>query len=232
MDNKVNSCTIEVRPAAGGEEAKIWAADLLRMYLRFAQVQGWLVTPKNELVLNIKGNDCYRVLENEAGVHRVQRVPQTEKHGRLHTSTATVAVLPEIPESEINIDPNDLEIHFFRASGHGGQNVNKVSSAVRLLHKPTGLVVESQSQRYQEQNRQEALKMIQAKLWRQQESKKEGRISEQRRIQVGEGQRSEKIRTYNYPRNQVTDHRLNKKFRLEDILDGKLGKITKLLAAF
>jgi peptide chain release factor 1 len=222
-------CILEIRPAAGGEEAKIWADDLLRMYTRFANFSDWKVEEIGERKLRITGPGAWSRLKNEAGVHRVQRVPETERYGRTHTSTATVAVLPEIEEAEIQINPQDLETQFFRSGGHGGQNVNKVSTAVRLIHKPTGIVVESQSQRFQEQNRKIALDLLKARLWEIEEEKKHGKITEQRRTQVGQGERSEKIRTYNYPNNRVTDHRLNKKFRLEDIIEGKLEKMTRLL---
>lgn len=223
------SCILEIRSAAGGEEAKIWANDLLRMYTRFANLKSWKVEEIGEKKLRITGDEAWPRLKNEAGVHRVQRVPSTEKYGRIHTSTATVAVLPEIKESQVQINPNDLEIQFYRSGGHGGQNVNKVSTAVRLIHKPTGLVAESQSERFQEQNRRLAMQILQAKVWEQEQEKKQGKITQQRRDQVGQGERSEKIRTYNYPNNRVTDHRLGKKFRLEDIIEGKLEKITKLL---
>jgi len=228
-DNLSISCFLEIRPAAGGEEAKIWADDLLRMYTRFANSSNWKVEVIGERKLRITGPDVWSRLKNEAGVHRVQRVPETERYGRIHTSTATVAVLPEIQDSEIQINPQDLEIQFSRSGGHGGQNVNKVSTAVRLIHKPTGIVVESQSQRFQEQNRKIALNLLRARLWEIEQEKKLGKITEQRRTQVGQGERSEKIRTYNYPNNRVTDHRLNKKFRLEDIIEGKLEKLTWLL---
>jgi peptide chain release factor 1 len=229
--NSPISCSLEIRPAAGGEEAKIWADDLLRMYTRFANFSGWKIESVGERKLRITGDDVWSRLKNEAGVHRVQRVPQTEKYGRIHTSTATVAVLPEIPDEEGQINPHDLEIQFSRSGGHGGQNVNKVSTAVRLTHKPTGIVVEAQSQRFQEQNRKIALELLKARLWEIEQEKKQGKITAQRKTQVGQGERSEKIRTYNYPQNRVTDHRLKKKFRLEDIIDGKLEKLTRLLTA-
>jgi len=220
-----DTAIIEIRPAAGGDEAKIWANDLLRMYLKFAQKQGWKVGLVNSGVLRITGLRVFNQLKYESGVHRVQRIPETERYGRIHTSTATVAVLPEIPETQIKVDPKDLEWQFFRASTHGGQYVQKVSTAVRLKHKPSGIVVSCQQERTQEQNRKIAMNLLRSKLWQQQEETKEARIGDIRRAAVGRGMRSEKIRTYNFPQNRVTDHRLNKKFRLEDILEGKLEKI-------
>ncbi|PIS09074.1 hypothetical protein COT75_03350 [Candidatus Beckwithbacteria bacterium CG10_big_fil_rev_8_21_14_0_10_34_10] len=224
------SCTLEIRPAAGGEEAKIWASDLQRMYSRFANLKGWQVEEIADRTLRIKGLEVWERLKHEGGVHRVQRVPQTERYGRIHTSTATVAVLPEISDEKITINPSDLEYQFIRSSGHGGQNVNKVSTAVRLTHKPTGIVIESSSERYQEQNRKIAIQILKTKLWEMEQNKKQGQITSQRKDQVGQGERSEKIRTYNYPNNKVTDHRLGKKFRLEDIVEGKLEKLTLLLS--
>lgn len=216
---------VEIRAAAGGNEAKIWAQDLLRMYLRFAEKQGWQVKLLGKGVLHIKGCDAYEKLKSESGVHRVQRIPVTEKYGRIHTSTATVAVLPEILEKEIKINPQDLEWQFFRASTQGGQNVQKVSSAVRLIHKPTRIAVTSEQERTQEQNRQIAIQLLRAKLWEREETKRQSTIKEQRAA-IGRGMRAEKIRTYNFPQTRITDHRLNKKFyNLETILDGNLEKI-------
>lgn len=216
---------LEIRPAAGGDEAKIWASDLLRMYFKFAQKQGWQVKQIGEWVLKIEGPRAFDKLQYEAGVHRVQRIPATEKHGRIHTSTATIAILPEVKATQVEINPHDLEWQFFRASTQGGQNVQKVSSAVRLRHKPSGLVVTCQTQRSQEQNRASAMAMLRSKLFQRQQSNQEAKISQIRQDAVGRGMRAEKIRTYNYPQNRVTDHRIKKKFRLEDILDGKLGKL-------
>jgi len=225
----INNCVLEIRPAAGGDEANIWANDLLRMYTRFSQKQGWKTKQTKDLTLQVKGRECYAKLQHESGVHRVQRVPSTERYGRIHTSTATVAVLPKIPEEEVKINPNDLDWQFYRASSQGGQNVQKVNTAVRLIHKPTNIVVTSQTQRYQEQNRKMALEILRARVWEQEQKKKHSKINQERKQAVGRGMRSEKIRTYNYPQNRVTDHRIKKKFRLEDIVEGKLEKLVSLL---
>lgn len=221
---------LEIRPGTGGEEAKLWVQDLLRMYTRFANFSGWKVSQLDEGVIKISGPEAFGKLKWEAGVHRVQRIPETERYGRIHTSTATVAVLPEIPESEIKISPPDLEWQFYRASSQGGQNVQKVSSAVRLIHKSTGIVVTSQRERFQEQNRVLALQLLRAKLWEQEELKKEQTIAGYRSV-VGRGMRAEKIRTYNFPQNRVTDHRINKSWgNLDEVIDGNLKKITNALA--
>ncbi len=220
---------LEFRPGPGGDEAKIWTNDLMRMYTRYANLQGWKVEQVSDTAIRIRGTQAFTKLQYEAGTHRVQRVPTTERQGRIHTSTATVAVLPEIPETEIVIRPEDIEWDFFRSGGKGGQNVNKVSSAVRLRHKPTGLVVAAQTERDQFQNRQVALSMLRAKLWEQEEIKTAQTLGAARSI-IGRGMRAEKIRTYNFPQNRVTDHRINKSWHnLEDIIDGKLGKVTEAL---
>ncbi|HUW21710.1 MAG TPA: peptide chain release factor-like protein [Candidatus Bathyarchaeia archaeon] len=222
----MNNCLIEIRAAAGGDEAKIWAADLLRMYLKFAQKTGWKTNLINDQVLRISGPEVYNLLKHEAGVHRVQRVPATERYGRIHTSTATVAVLPIIPEADIKINNIDLDWQFYRASSQGGQNVQKVSTAVRLIHKPTGLVVTCERERLQEQNRKIALELLRAKLWEKEEEKRQSQLTNLRRSAVGRGMRCEKIRTYNFPQSRVTDHRLGKSwYNLETILDGNLDKI-------
>lgn len=218
---------LELRPGPGGDEAKIWAADLLRMYTRYCGLAGWKVEALDDFVIRVRGPQAFTKLQYEAGTHRVQRIPTTERHGRIHTSTATVAVLPEIPENEVYIRPDDLEWDFFRSGGKGGQNVNKVSSAVRLRHKPTGIVVACQTERDQFQNRSVALSMLRAKFWEKQLLEQERALSEQRSV-IGRGMRAEKIRTYNYPQNRVTDHRINKSWHnLEDIIDGKLTKVTE-----
>ena len=220
-----NIAILEIRAAAGGNEAKIWAQDLSRMYAKFAQKKGWQIKTLGEGVLRIKGEKAYGSLKFEAGVHRVQRIPVTERRGRTHTSTATVAVLPEIPSHQVNINPQDLEWQFYRASSQGGQNVQKVSTAVRLIHKPTGVVVTSEKERYQERNRQLALSLLASKLWQREEEEKAKEVAGYRSA-IGRGMRSEKIRTYNYPQNRVTDHRLGKSFyNLDKILDGDLSKL-------
>lgn len=216
---------LEVRSAAGGNEAKIWATDLMRMYMRYASGKKWKVTPLDEMSTKITGPSVFKKLKNESGVHRVQRVPITEKRGRIHTSTATVAVLPEIRDSEVKVAQDELDWQFYRSSGSGGQNVNKVSTAVRLIHKPTGITVTSQTERSQQQNREIALSLLRAKLWEIEEEKKIKEIAGYRSA-IGRGMRSEKIRTYNYPQSRVTDHRIKKSWgNLEQIMDGNLDKV-------
>ncbi|HJX45764.1 MAG TPA: peptide chain release factor-like protein [Patescibacteria group bacterium] len=220
---------IEVRGATGGDEAKIWAKDLLRMYMRYSLKKGWKSTSVDEGTITVTGPNVFEILKNESGVHRVQRVPTTEKRGRIHTSTATVAVLPEIKETQIQINPADLDWQFYRASSQGGQNVQKVSTAVRLIHKPTGIVVTSQEQRFQEQNRISALSLLRAKLFEKQEEEKMKTIAGYRSA-IGHGMRAEKIRTYNFPQNRVTDHRIGKSFgNLESIVEGNLDKLVTAL---
>jgi len=222
----MNNCLIEIRPAAGGEEAKIWADDLLRMYTRFGQRKNWKVNLVDKGILKITGAGAYDLLKQEAGVHRVQRIPTTEKHGRIHTSTATLAVLPVIAETEIKINPADLVWQFYRASSQGGQNVQKVSTAARLIHKPTGITVTCEQERFQEQNRRIALELLRSRLWQKEEEKKQNQISGLRRDAIGHGMRAEKMRTYNFPQNRVTDHRIGKSWHnLEAILNGNLEKI-------
>lgn len=227
MENQ--TAYLEVRPAAGGDEAKIWATDLMRMYMRFAAKKGWEILPIDEGVVRISGPGAFDTLKHESGVHRVQRIPATERRGRIHTSTATVAVIPHIPQNQIQIRPEELEWQFYRASSQGGQNVQKVSSAVRLIHKPTGTVVTAQQERFQEQNRQIAQELLRAKLHERQEAERKTQIQGYRAA-IGTGERSEKIRTYNFPQDRVTDHRVGKSWgNLESILDGDLEKITRLV---
>ena len=226
---RLGNTIIEIRSAAGGEAAKIWADDLLEMYTRFAQSENLEIIPLANRVIKIKGKNAYPLFKQEAGVHRVQRIPKTESHGRIHTSTATVAVLPEIKKQEITIDPNDIEIEFYRSSGSGGQNVNKVSTAVRLKHKLTNTVIESQTQRTQEQNRKIAMDILRSKLWKIEEEKRLETLGNARSA-IGRGMRSEKIRTYNFPQNRVTDHRIQKSWKnLDKILEGNLLPIISAL---
>lgn len=213
---------LELKGATGGEEAKIWGQELLRMYSRFAQIKGYNVEALNENGVKIKGDGAFEAFKYEAGVHRVQRIPATEKRGRIHTSTATVSVLPELEDIDLHINPDDVKFEAFRAGGHGGQNVNKVSTAVRLIHIPTGIIVTCQTQRFQAQNRELAMEMLRAKLWEMEVEKQHGELSSIKSTQVGRGTRSEKIRTYNFPQDRLTDHRINKSWRnLEVILSGE-----------
>lgn len=227
-----NSVILETRQGVGGDEAKIWADDLLRMYTRFANIKGWKVEILDEGVVNIKGKGVYQDLKWETGVHRVQRVPETEAAGRIHTSTASIVVLPEVPESEVEIKEDDLLWEFQRGGGHGGQNVNKVATAVRLTHKPTGLIAQSRQERTQEQNRKIALALLRSLLWEKDQEAKAALIADQR-LAIGTSSRSEKIRTYNYPQNRVTDHRINKSWHsLDKIMEGDLADIVKSMHDF
>lgn len=227
---------IEIRAGAGGDEAALFAHDLARMYERYAAHKGWSFTviDYNQNLANgykmfvgaIAGASAYDTLKNESGVHRVQRVPTTEKSGRVHTSTATVAILPEVEAKEVIINPNDLEVSFSRSGGPGGQNVNKVESAVRILHKPTGIIISSRAERTQNANREAALSILRAKLFELARLEAVGDVSTERRAQVGSGDRSEKIRTYNFPDDRIVDHRIGKKWHnIEKILEGNCDPI-------
>ncbi len=236
----LRAATMEIRAGTGGDEAKIWAEDLLRMYTRFCDTAGFKTTIIDEGIIKISGMykgptlayakvgpyGPYGLLRFESGVHRVQRVPQTEVHGRIHTSTASVAVLPEVSPTEVSVNENDLEWAFSRAGGPGGQNVNKVNTAVRLTHKPTGMVVSVRQERSQQQNKAIALEILRSKLWEIEEEKKLKTLEDQRRAAIGRGMRAEKIRTYNFPQNRVTDHRINQSwYKLGEILEGDLEEI-------
>jgi len=217
---------LQVSGAAGGDEAKLWGHELLRMYERFVQIKGFKVETLDEDVIKIEGRGAFEMFKFEAGVHRVQRIPTTEKRGRVHTSTATVSILPELEDIDLHINPDDVKFEAFRSGGHGGQNVNKVSTAVRLIHIPSGIVVTCQTQRFQAQNREIALEMLRAKLWEAEVEKQHGEFADLKATQVGRGMRSEKIRTYNFPQDRLTDHRIGKSWgNLEVILEGNLDNV-------
>lgn len=230
---------IEIRAGAGGDEAALFAGDLARMYQRYAGTQNWkfsiIDASENDLggykslVAEVAGEGTWEALRYESGVHRVQRVPKTERSGRIHTSTATVAVLEQVPPTEVTINDRDLEVTFSRAGGPGGQNVNKIESAVRILHKPSGIVVSSRVERTQAANRELAMGILRAKLHDEQRARDEAATAAGRKA-IGSGDRSEKIRTYNYPDDRITDHRIGKKWsNLERILEGDFGKIAEVM---
>jgi peptide chain release factor 1 len=232
----MNKLILEIRAGAGGDEASIFAGDIARMYQRFAARRGWKfqILDTNQtslqgfksLVAEIDGEGVYDVFKNESGVHRVQRVPATEKAGRVHTSTISVAVLPLVEAKEVPIKDSDLEVTFSRAGGPGGQNVNKVETAVRILHKPTGIVVGSREERSQHANRERAMEVLRAKLYEIQQTQAVGNVADIRKEQIGSGDRSEKIRTYNFPEDRITDHRFNVKVHnIEKVLDGDLDAL-------
>ncbi len=233
---------VEVRQGVGGDEAALWAADLFRMLTRYAERRGFAVEQLEasgnesggfkEVVFAVKGDGAYSVFKWEAGTHRVQRVPDTESQGRIHTSTATVAVMPEAEEVEVEIDPNDLKIDVYRSTGPGGQSVNTTDSAVRVTHVPTGTVVAMQDEKSQLQNKTKALRVLRARLYELERERQQAEQSEARRSQIGSGRRAEKIRTYNFPENRLTDHRVHHTVhRLDKILEGELEEFTEALAA-
>ena len=233
---------VEIRAGAGGGEAGLFAADLFRMYSRYAQAKGWQVEIIDsnqseiggfkELIFEIKGKGAFSHFKHERGVHRVQRVPTTEASGRIHTSTATVAVLPEADEVELKVNPDDLKMEFFHSGGAGGQNVNKVTTAVRITHLPTGIVAVCQDERSQIRNRMKAMAVLRARLLNIEQQKQFESIDKERRTQVGGGQRAEKIRTYNFPQNRITDHRIGSSFHnLHQVLDGELDEIIEAVSS-
>ncbi|MBI2626968.1 MAG: PCRF domain-containing protein [Parcubacteria group bacterium] len=231
-----NEVIVEIRPGVGGDEATLFAGNLYNMYRKYAQNKGWQVhlldySQNNiggykNITFEISGRDVYKHLIMESGVHRVQRVPETEKSGRVHTSTATVAVLQKAKETDIELKTEDLEISFFRSGGPGGQNVNKVETAVRIIHKPSGLVVASQEERSQQRNREKAVEILKTKLLDMKKREEAEKTTEARKNQIGGAERSEKIRTYNFPQDRITDHRVNKNWsNIESIMDGNLDKV-------
>jgi len=241
--NAEKDIIMEIRAGAGGDEASLFAADLFRMYSRYAQNKGWAIDIIDsnessiggfkEVIFEIKGKGAFGRLKYESGVHRVQRVPVTESSGRIHTSTATVAVLPEADEVEVSINPDDLKIDFYHSRGAGGQNVNKVATAVRITHLPTGIVTVCQDERSQMRNRMKAMSVLRARLLDRERRKQEEEITEQRRSQVGTGDRAEKIRTYNFPQGRVTDHRIGLTLHnLSRIMEGELDQLIEPLAAY
>lgn len=238
MENSIHKIILEVRAGAGGDEASIFAGNLVVMYQRYAQLRGWkfseldsnrtTVDGYKTFIAKLEGADIYNDLKQESGVHRIQRIPKTEKSGRVHTSTASVAILPQIEQRAIQINPNDLDITFFRSSGPGGQNVNKVETAVRILHKPTGVIVASQSERSQSANKEHAMSVLTSKLYEAMQQQRASSLGALRKEQIGTMDRSEKIRTYNFPDDRITDHRIGKKFHnIEKILGGDLDPIVK-----
>jgi len=238
--NDSKDCIVEIRAGTGGEEAALFAADLFRMYTRYAEKKGWKyeiidmndtgIGGFKEVIFELSGPEVYGMMKYESGVHRVQRVPTTEANGRIHTSATSVAVLPEADEVEIDINPNDLRIDVFRAGGHGGQNVNKVETAIRITHLPTNIVVTCQDERSQLKNKMKAMKVLRSRLYEIELEKQNKSITEQRRSMVRSGDRSDKIRTYNFPQNRLTDHRIGLTlYNLTEILDGNLDEVIEKL---
>jgi peptide chain release factor 1 len=239
--NDAKDVIVEIRQGVGGDEAALWARDVFGMLTRYAERRGFATevlgsSPNEaggfkEVAFAVKGDAAYSIFKWEGGTHRVQRVPVTESQGRIHTSTATVAVMPEVEEVEIEIDPNDLKIDVYRSTGPGGQSVNTTDSAVRITHLPTGLVVAMQDEKSQLQNKQKALRVLRARLYELERGRQQAELSQQRRAQIGSGDRSEKVRTYNYPENRVTDHRIKLTVhRLDAVLGGELDDFTEALA--
>ena len=234
--NDEKDVILEIRAGAGGDEASLFAQDLFRMYSRFAEKKGWKLEVVDtsyspigglkEAIAEIRGRGAYALLKYESGVHRVQRVPKTEASGRIHTSTATVAVLPEVEEIDLRIDPKDIKIEAFGSSGPGGQNVNRNYTAIRVTHKPSGLVVSCQDEKSQHRNKEKAMRVLRSRLMDIAQREQQAKIADHRRSQVGTGERSEKIRTYNFPQSRITDHRLNENFHnMESVLDGDIDDI-------
>ncbi|MCI0823533.1 MAG: peptide chain release factor 1 [Chloroflexi bacterium] len=241
--NDERDVIVEIRSGTGGKEASLFASDLYRAYVRYAQLQHWTVevmdtSPSdlggfNKIIFEVQGKGAFSRLKYERGVHRVQRIPETESQGRIHTSTATVVVMPEPDEVDIKISPDDLRIDIFHAGGHGGQNVNKVATAVRIVHEPSGVTVVCQDERSQYKNKQKAMAMLRAKLYQAEEERAAAEITQTRRSQVGNAERSEKIRTYNYPQDRITDHRINTSFHgMPRIMDGELDEIIDSLVSW
>ena len=234
--NDAKDVIVEVRPGTGGEEAGLFAADLFRMLTKYAERRGFAPEPlevgDGHYTFAIKGDGAYSVFKHEGGTHRVQRVPQTESQGRIHTSTATVAVLPEAEEVDVAIDPNDLQVDVYRSSGPGGQSVNTTDSAVRITHKPTGIVVAMQDEKSQLPTRARAMRVLRARLYERALAEQQAELAADRRAQVGTGERSEKVRTYNFPQDRVTDHRVNLTVHnVEKVLGGELDELTGALEA-